>query len=81
MSDNLVISFRMDKGDAKLLKSVSKARREDVSDFIRRSIMKELCDLSFLPDFDKKALGKSGSTAKVEEPAHINQKGDEKLEK
>ena len=32
-------------------------RGEDVSDFIRRSVRKELAELSFYPDHVKKALG------------------------
>jgi hypothetical protein len=59
MSNNIVVGFRMEAGDAELLKTVCKARREDVSDFIRRSIMKELACLSFLPKDQKKALGVS----------------------
>ncbi len=40
-----------------LLKKVCKARGEDLSDFVRRAIYKELADLSFLPKEQKKALG------------------------
>ena len=43
--------------DHDLLEKVSKARGEDISDFVRRAIKKELASLSFLPDYDKKALG------------------------
>ena len=57
MSNTVIVGFRMEAGDAELLKSVCKARREDVSDFVRRAIMKELSCLSFLPAFQKKALG------------------------
>lgn len=42
---------------ADLLREVSKARGEDVSDFVRRAILRELAQLSFLPDRQKKALG------------------------
>jgi len=40
-----------------LIEKICIARGEDVSDFIRRSIRKELARLSFLSDEDKKALG------------------------
>jgi hypothetical protein len=43
--------------DRKLLEKVCRARGEDISDFIRRAIRKELATLSFLPAEDKKALG------------------------
>jgi len=42
---------------ADLLREVSKARGEDVSDFVRRAILKELAQLSFLPERQMKALG------------------------
>jgi hypothetical protein len=51
------IGVRFKKKDKNLLKKVCEARGEDVSDFIRRSIRKELARLSFLSDEDKKALG------------------------
>lgn len=40
-----------------LLKKVAEARGEDLSDFIRRAVYKELADLSFLSEERKKALG------------------------
>ena len=43
--------------DKKLLRKVCVDRRETVTDFVRRSVMKELARLSFLPDSEKKALG------------------------
>ena len=39
------------------LRAISNARGEDVSDFVRRAILKELASLSFLPPEQKKALG------------------------
>lgn len=39
------------------LRDVSKAREEDVSDFVRRAILKELARLGFLSPEQKKALG------------------------
>jgi len=40
-----------------LLSSVADSRGEDISDFVRRAIYKELAGLDFLPDYQKKALG------------------------
>jgi uncharacterized protein (DUF1778 family) len=40
-----------------LLKRITNARGEDISDFVRRAIYKELADLNFLPEEQKKALG------------------------
>jgi hypothetical protein len=40
-----------------LLTKVCSNRGEDVSDFIRRAILKELASLSFLDPEQKKALG------------------------
>ena len=56
-NSNLVLGVRVTKRDRHLLDQVCKARGEDLSDFIRRSIRKELASLSFLPAADKKALG------------------------
>jgi uncharacterized protein (DUF1778 family) len=54
---NSIIGVRITTEDRKLLDKICKARGEDVSDFVRRSIRKELASLSFLPAEDKKALG------------------------
>jgi uncharacterized protein (DUF1778 family) len=54
---NDTVSARMSQEDKALLKKVCKARGEDVSDFVRRSIRKELANLSFLSAEEKKALG------------------------
>jgi len=54
---NLTIGVRVSKEDRKLLDIVCKARGEDLSDFVRRSIRKELGSLSFLSSEQKKALG------------------------
>lgn len=54
---NLRLGVRVTSRDRRLLEKVCKARGEDISDFIRRSIRKELAALSFLPAEDKKALG------------------------
>jgi len=44
-----------------LLKKVAKARRERVSDFVRRAVIKELAELQYLSDEEKKALGMRSS--------------------
>jgi uncharacterized protein (DUF1778 family) len=54
---NLTIGVRVSKEDRELLNAVCKARGEDLSDFVRRSILKELASLGFLSDDQKKALG------------------------
>jgi len=54
---NLTIGVRISKEDRMLIDQVCKARGEDLSDFVRRSIRKELASLSFLSDDQKKALG------------------------
>ena len=40
-----------------MLRKVSEARGEDMSDFVRRAIKRELARLGFLPEEEKKALG------------------------
>lgn len=54
---NTQVVVRFTAHDYGLLKQVSELRREDVSDFVRRAVAKELAYLSYLPDDDKKALG------------------------
>jgi len=54
---NLTIGVRVSREDRELLDLVCKARGEDLSDFVRRSIRKELASLGFLSDDQKKALG------------------------
>ena len=56
MSNN-TIGVRIPQEDKSLLEKVCKARGEDISDFVRRSIRKELASLSFLSAEEKKALG------------------------
>lgn len=51
------VGFRFPEKDVRLLKRVSKARGEDVSDFVRRCVRMELARLSFFSDMEKKALG------------------------
>jgi len=54
---NTILGVRVTKEDRKLLERVCKARGEDLSDFIRRAIRKELASLSFYSKETKKALG------------------------
>ena len=54
---NTIIGVRISKEDRELLDKVCKARGEDLSSFVRRSIRKEFAMLSFLSGDDKKALG------------------------
>lgn len=51
------IGVRMPPKEIELLKKICQDRGEDISDFVRRAIYKELADLSFLPEEQKKALG------------------------
>lgn len=53
----VVIGFRVPVEDKELLEKVCRARGEDISDFIRRAIRKELARLSYYPEEVKKALG------------------------
>ncbi|MGA2308851.1 MAG: hypothetical protein ABSG57_04790 [Candidatus Bathyarchaeia archaeon] len=54
---NCIIGVRISVEDKDLLKKVSKSRGEDLSDFVRRAVRKELASLSYLSADDKKALG------------------------
>jgi uncharacterized protein (DUF1778 family) len=51
------IGIRMPASEIVLLKKVSQARGEDLSDFVRRAIKTELARLSYLTSDEKKALG------------------------
>jgi hypothetical protein len=51
------ITVRFEPEDKELIEKICKARGEDISDFVRRSVRKELASLSYLPAEDKKALG------------------------
>lgn len=51
---------RMQKEEVELLKKISRARGEDLSDFIRRAIRRELAKLGYLSEEEKKALGMEG---------------------
>jgi len=51
-----VIFAKVEEEEARLIKRVAKARGEDLSDFVRRAVRKELARLSYLSDEEKKAL-------------------------
>ena len=51
------VTVRMKQKDRKLLEKVCKARDEDLRNFIRRAIHKELASLSFYSEDTEKALG------------------------
>jgi len=54
---NTHIAVRITARDRTLVDKICEARGEDLSDFVRRAIRKELASLSFLPAEEKKALG------------------------
>jgi predicted DNA-binding protein len=53
------IGVRVSEQLYELLGKVCNNRGEDVAGFVRRAILRELAELSFLPDEQKKALGVS----------------------
>lgn len=54
---NSYVGLRIEPTDRQLLQKVCKARGENMSDFARRAIKKELASLSFYDEETKKALG------------------------
>jgi uncharacterized protein (DUF1778 family) len=54
---SITIGVRFEKKDKELLERVCDARGEDISDFVRRAVRRELAALNFYPDETKKALG------------------------
>jgi len=55
--ENVYIGTRIEIELKETLEKVCRLRGEDLSDFLRRAILKELAQLSFLPPDQKKALG------------------------
>lgn len=53
---NSAIFARMPKEEIELIKKIAKARGEDLSDFVRRAVYRELARLNFLSQEQKKAL-------------------------
>lgn len=58
-----IVGVRVENDLYELLGKVARARGEDVSDFVRRAIRRELAGLSYLTLDEKKALGVASSTA------------------
>jgi len=52
-----VVGVRITEDAYTKLKTIANARGEDISDFIRRAILKEFAALNFLSEFESKALG------------------------
>lgn len=52
-----IVGVRITENLYSKLVTTSEARGEDVSDFVRRAILKELASLNFLSNEQKKALG------------------------
>jgi len=52
-----VIGIRMETSEIRLLRDITRARGEDISDFVRRAVKTELARLSYLSAEEKKALG------------------------
>jgi len=50
-------NLKIEKSDIKLIKKVTSARGDEVSNFIRLSIRKELARMGFLSKEESKALG------------------------
>jgi len=55
--ERVYVGTRIEPELKSLIEKVCHSRGEDVSDFIRRSVRKELASLSYLKAEDKKALG------------------------
>jgi predicted transcriptional regulator len=53
---NKVVGIRFDDETYNLLKQIAEARRIQIADFVRESVMKELARLSFLSEDHKKIL-------------------------
>lgn len=49
-----------------LLRMVCSQRGEDVSDFVRRAVLRELAALSYLSEVEKKALGVPARAERLE---------------
>lgn len=55
--DQCLAPFRMETSEIRLLRDITRARGEDISDFVRRAVKTELARLSYLSAEEKKALG------------------------
>jgi len=52
-----LLSARVPEKLYRKVREVSESHSKDISDFIRRALLKELAYLSYIPDEQKKALG------------------------
>jgi len=57
MSKDKFLIFCVPPDIHNLVKEVSEARTESISNFLRRAVLQELARLSYLPAKQKKALG------------------------
>lgn len=51
-----VVTVRIHEDIVELISKIADQRGENLSDFVRRSVLRELARLSYLPDEAKKAL-------------------------
>ena len=70
---NPIVFARMPKEQVELIKGVSKARGEDLSDFVRRAVKRELARLSYLSKDEEKALGITSRPASPQEPQPVRE--------
>ena len=54
------VSFRLDKEIKELAMKIAERQGMNLSNWLRHLVMKELAELSFLPEENKKALGIRG---------------------
>ncbi len=66
------VNVRFDDQTLRIVRKVTRARGEDVSDLIRRAVKAELARLSLLSDFEKKALGIVGQSPTAHGEAAIH---------
>lgn len=47
---------RFDEETLALLRKVAKKRKESVADFVRKAVLKQLAEMGYLPEEDRRAL-------------------------
>jgi hypothetical protein len=70
MSNSVIVFARM-KGEVSQVREICKLRGEDLSDFVRRSVKKELALLGYLDPAATKALGVRCDTDSAKDPKEI----------
>jgi len=55
--NSVYLQIRIDPKLKELLRRVAKAREEDMTTFVKRAVKKELANLGYLSEEEKKALG------------------------